>query len=298
MKNSAYYFKIRNLIGELSDPKFVSGALSNTAAEIINLLSPDFYYLVSQEILTGQTDDTNNVTMVEDVNDSNKKGFRLENDKILSVSVKGLDDDGVTAKYRRAKKVDSMWIDHIRDSSSLLAPTAQEPVYIRKNKSIWIYGIDTPSNTSDFLKIQIVSYPSLSYQDEYGTGIFPEELETALIYGGAARCRLLEISEIDDKISTTVSTTVGGSGISNAGTQLTNEDLDYARAYIEEHNARLQTMAVQSQAHQADIARYAQKYSQLMGEVDRLSGAFYASLTPYLDSRAQEKIQAGNAAAG
>lgn len=298
MKNSAYYFKVKNLIGGLSDQKFVSGALSNTAAEIINLISPDFHYLVSHEMLTGQGDIVNNITMVQDANDSNKKGFRLENDKILSISVKGLDDDGTTAKYRRAKKVDSRWIEHIRDSSSLLAPTAQEPVYISKNKSIWIYGIDTPDTGTDFLKIQIVNYPSLSYQDEYGTGAFPEELEVALIFGTAARCRLLEISEIDDKISTVVSTTIGGGGLSGAGTQLANEDLEYARAYLEEHTARVQEISAQAQVHQSDVARYAQKYSQLMGEVDRLSSGFYTSLMPYMDSKVEEKIQAGNAKAG
>jgi hypothetical protein len=236
--------------------------------------------------------------MVQDANDSNRRGFRLENDKILSISVKGLDDNGVDVKYRRASRVDSKWIDHIRDSSSLLAPTAQEPVYIRKNKAIWIYGIDTPSTGTDFLKIQIVNYPSLSYQDEYGTGVFPEEFEVALIFGTAARCRLLEISEIDDSISTVVSTTIGGAGLSSAGIQLANEDLEYARAYLEEHSARVQEISAKAQVHQSDVARYTQKYSQLMGEVDRLSSGFYTSLMPYIDSRVEEKIQAGNAKAG
>tara|TARA_R100000234_G_scaffold30069_2_gene17558 strand:- start:6180 stop:7070 length:891 start_codon:yes stop_codon:yes gene_type:complete len=291
MKNASYYFKVRNLIGDLSDPKFVSGALSNTASEIINMISPDFYYLVSKEILTGQTDNVNNVTMVEDVNDSNKKGFRLENDKILSISVKGLDDDGTTAKYRRAKRVDSKWIDHIRDSASLLAPTSQEPVYVRKNKSIWIYGVDTPANTNDFLKIQYVEYPSLSYQDEYGTNVFPEELEPALIYGSAARVRFKELSEIDDKISTSVSTTVGGTGLSSAGAQLGNEDLEYARAYLEENNARIQTMIAQAQTHGSEVQRYAQKYQQLFGEIQKLSSSFYTSLLPYVDPKVSEKIE-------
>jgi hypothetical protein len=53
MKNSAYYFKVKNLIGGLADQKFVSGALSNTASEIINLISPDFQYLVAQRNTNG-----------------------------------------------------------------------------------------------------------------------------------------------------------------------------------------------------------------------------------------------------
>ena len=291
MKSAAYYFKIRNLIGDIDDPKFISGALSNCAAEIINMINADYYYLVSQEILTGQADSVNNVTMVQDALDSNKKGFRIENDKIISISVKGVDDDGSTTKYRRAKRVDSRWIDHIRDSSSLLAPISQEPVYVRKDKSIWIYGIDTPDTGSDFLKIQYVNYPSLSYQDEYGTGVFPEEFEPALIYGSASRVRFKELSEVDDKISTAVSTTVGGSGLSSAGTQLGNEDLEYARAYLEENNARIQTMIAQAQTHTSEVQRYAQKYQQLHGEIEKLSSAFYTSLLPYIDPKVAAKIQ-------
>ena len=290
MKSSSYYFKVRNLIGDLSDPKFVSGALSNTAAEIINILNPEYYYLVAQEIITGTTDAINNVVIVTDPNDSSKQGFTFENDKILSVSVKGYANNGTTVMYRRAKRVDSRWIDFIRNEDSMLAPSSEEPVFIRKGKSIWIYGIVTPNNTDDFLKVQYVAYPSLSYLDEYGTGIFPEELEPALIMGAAARVRMKEVSEIDDKITSTVSTTVGGAGLAGAGTQLANEDLDYARAYLEEHNARIQQMVAQGQTLGAESARYAQKYSQLMGEIDRLSQNFYSNLLPYLDSKVQEKI--------
>jgi len=291
MKNSSYYFKIRNLIGDLTDPKFVSGALSNTAAEIINMINPEYYYLVAQEILTGQADVVNNVTMVTDPLDGDKKGFRFENDKVLSIAVKGLDDDGTTAKYRRAKRVDSAWIEHIRDSSSLLAPTSQEPVYIRKGKSVWVYGIDTPAIGTDFLKVQYVAYPSLSYVDEYGTGAFPEEFEPALVAGSAARVRLKELAEIDDKISTAVSTTIGGSGLTGAATQLANEDLEYAKAYLEEHAARISAMIAQAQTHSAEVERYTQKYTQLMGEIDRLSQNFYTNLLPYLDPKVQNKIQ-------
>ena len=291
MKSSSYYFKVRNLIGDLEDPKFVSGALSNTASEIINILNPEYYYLVAQEILTGVTDAINNVGIATDLNDNNKKGFTLENDKILSVSVKGLGINGTDTMYRRAKRVDSKWIDFIRNGDSMLAPNSQEPVFVRKGKSIWIYGIDTPADTNDFLKIQYVGYPSLSYLDEYGTGVFPEELEPALIMGAAARVRLKELSEIDDKITSTVSTTIGGNGLTGASTQLENEDLDYAKAYLEMQNTRIQQMIAEGQTLSAESARYAQKYSQLIGEIDRLSQNFYSNLLPYLDSKVQSKIQ-------
>lgn len=293
MKNANYYFKIRNLIGDLSDPKFISGALSNTAAEIINLISEDFWYLVAQEILTGQGDVVNNVTMVVDALDSDKRGFQLENNKILSISVKGVDDDGSTARYRRAKRVESKWIDHLRDSKSLLAPGSQEPVYVRKGKSIWIYGIDTPASGTDFLRIQYVKYPSISYTDEYGIGVFPEEFEPALIMGAAARVRLKEVAEVDDKISTAVSTTVGGGGLTGAATQLGNEDLEYAKAYLEEHSARINQMIAQAQTHSAEAQRYANKYTQLMGEIDRLSQSFFANLLPYVDTKVQQKMAGG-----
>lgn len=290
MKSSSYYFKVRNLIGDVSDPKFVSGALSNTAAEIINILNPEYYYLVAQEILTGTTDVINNISIVIDPLDSNKQGFTFENDKILSISVKGVGANGSDVMYRRAKRVDSKWVDFIREQYSLLAPTSQEPVYIRKGRSVWIYGIDTPSNTNDFLKVQYVSYPSLSYLDNYGTGIFPEELEPALIMGAACRVRLKELSEIDDKITTTLGTTVGGGGLSGANTQLGNEDLAYAKAYLEEHNSRVQELLAQAQAHSVSTQRAGQKYTQLMGEIDRLSQNFYSNLLPYLDSKVNQKI--------
>tara|TARA_Y100000310_G_C20642510_1_gene794747 strand:+ start:916 stop:1815 length:900 start_codon:yes stop_codon:yes gene_type:complete len=296
MKNASYYFKVRNLIGDLDDPKFVSGALSNTAAEIINLISEDYWYLLAQEILTGQSDAVNNVTMVVDALDGDKKGFRFENDKIISVSVKGLDDDGSTARYRRAKRVDAKWIDHLRDSKSLLAPSAQEPVYVRKGKAIWIYGIDTPNSGTDFLRVQYVEYPSISYTDEYGIGVFPEELESALILGSAARVRLKEVAEIDDKITTSVSTTVGGSGLTLASTQLGYEDLEYAKAYLEEHSARINQMIAQAQTHSAETQRYAQKYTQLMGEIDRLSQAYFANLMPYTNAKMQRQMSGGEAA--
>ena len=120
MKSSSYYFKVRNLVGDLSDPKFVSGALSNTASEIINILNPEYYYLVAQEILTGATDAVNNIVVVTDPLDSNKQGFTFENDKILSISVKGVGANGSDVMYRRAKRVDSKWIDFIRNGDSLL----------------------------------------------------------------------------------------------------------------------------------------------------------------------------------
>jgi len=290
MKSSSYYFKVRNLVGDLSDPKFVSGALSNTASEIINILNPEYYYLVAQEILTGATDAVNNIVVVTDPLDSNKQGFTFENDKILSISVKGVGANGSDVMYRRAKRVDSKWIDFIRNGDSLLAPTSQEPVFIRKGKSVWVYGIDTPNNTNDFLKVQYVSYPSLSYLDNYGTGIFPEELEPALIMGAAARVRLKELSEIDDKITTTLGTTIGGGGLSGANTQLANEDLAYSKAYLEEHNSRVQEMLAQAQAHSVSTQRAGQKYTQLMGEIDKLSQNFYTNLLPYIDGKVNEKI--------
>ena len=138
--------------------------------------------------------------------------------------------------------------------------------------------------------MQYVSYPSLSYLDNYGTGIFPEELEPALIMGAAARVRLKELSEIDDKITTTLGTTIGGGGLSGANTQLANEDLAYSKAYLEEHNSRVPAMLAQAQAHSVSTQRAGQKYTQLMGEIDKLSQNFYTNLLPYIDGKVNEKI--------
>jgi len=252
MASNLYYFKIESLCGEESDPKFYTDVLTDTAHEIINLLDPTYLYLFSSEV----TDIITN-------------GYKLSSTRLLNVSKQ--DNDGI---YRQAKEVGLEYEQKIQNIDSVFYPSDREPLYFIKNNYIYVYGGNVVAASAK-VKINLVVYPTVAYNDSSGTGVFPVELDTALVYGTAIRVR---IKQLGNFTSTGIPTPPS---FTQVETYIrTEEDTELA-------GSESGKISMEIQDYGSQVTAYGNKYKNMSLELAIFREKYQKALQPYIGAQIQ-----------
>jgi len=271
MASNLYYFKLKTLVGEIADPKFVTDVLTDSAAEIINILDPQYLYLVSTEI-TGDPSDTDQTWVTSD------NGYVIPSSRILNVSKKDS-----KAVYRQAKEVPISYEFKIQNSDSIFYPSEHEPVYILKNGAIYVYGGSAMSSVYT-IKINLVEYPTVSYNDATGTGVFPIELDTSLVYSAAARVRMNQMHELRGNFPAAPSISPNYTDFDAA---FDEGDIELATSALTKVTSEVQRLNAEAQSYTMEVQRYAKEYEELAMELKLFQSNFAQAMRPYVGGQSQ-----------
>ena len=160
---ASFKTRIEDLVGSVGDDAFLTDALTDATAEIVNFLSPD-----NLSLITATT------------NDFTSNGKDLDSIKVLSVQR----ENGTDGEYVECRKVAPQMERKVSDVNSMFFATKETPVFFQREGKLYVYP--SPAADPNATKAYYVVAPVVSSSTD-DIGNFPNELIHVVVLGASVK---------------------------------------------------------------------------------------------------------------